>query len=66
MNAGEWERHPNGEELVQVVDGSTALHILTEDGPQSYPLNAGTVVIVPQGARRRFHSPEGIRGICNI
>ena len=27
---GAWERHPNGEELVQVVDGSTTLHIITE------------------------------------
>jgi hypothetical protein len=27
---GAWERHPNGDELVQVVDGSTTLHIITE------------------------------------
>ena len=43
---GAWERHPNGDELVQVVDGSTTLHIMTEDGPQSYALSAGMVVIV--------------------
>ena len=57
---GAWECHPNGEELVQVVDGSTTLHIMTEDGPQSYTLSAGMVVIVPQGAWHRFHSPEGV------
>jgi mannose-6-phosphate isomerase-like protein (cupin superfamily) len=57
---GAWERHPNGDELVQVVDGSTTLHIFTEDGPQSYALSAGMVVIVPQGAWHRFHSPEGV------
>src|SRR5215469_2987416 len=57
---GAWERHPNGDELVQVVDGSTTLHIITEDGPQSYTLNAGIVVIVPQGAWHRFHSQEGV------
>src|SRR6201993_4269093 len=57
---GAWERHPNGDELVQVVDGSTTLHIVTEDGPQSYALSAGMVVIVPQGAWHRFHSPEGV------
>jgi mannose-6-phosphate isomerase-like protein (cupin superfamily) len=57
---GAWERHPNGDELVQVVDGSTTLHIITEDGPQSHTLNAGMVVIVPQGAWHRFHSPEGV------
>jgi mannose-6-phosphate isomerase-like protein (cupin superfamily) len=57
---GAWERHPNGDELVQVVDGSTILHIMTEEGPQSYALSAGMVVIVPQGAWHRFHSPEGV------
>jgi mannose-6-phosphate isomerase-like protein (cupin superfamily) len=57
---GAWERHPNGDELVQVVDGSTTLHIMTEDGPQSHQLKAGMVVIVPQGAWHRFHSPEGV------
>ena len=57
---GAWERHPNGDELVQVVDGSTTLHIMTDDGPQSHTLRAGMVVIVPQGAWHRFHSPEGV------
>ena len=57
---GAWERHPNGEELVQVVDGSTTLHIMTEDGPQSHRLSAGMVVIVPQGAWHRFCSADGV------
>jgi len=57
---GAWERHPNGDELVQVVDGSTTLHIMTEAGPQSHKLSAGMIVIVPQGAWHRFHSPEGV------
>jgi quercetin dioxygenase-like cupin family protein len=57
---GAWERHPSGDELVQVVDGSTTLHIMTEDGPESHTLRAGMVVIVPQGAWHRFQSPEGV------
>jgi mannose-6-phosphate isomerase-like protein (cupin superfamily) len=57
---GAWERHPNGDELVQVVDGSTMLHIMTEHGPQSHQLSAGMVIIVPQGAWHRFNSPEGV------
>ena len=55
-----WERHPNGDELVQIVDGSAALHIMTEDGPKSYAVSAGMMVIVPQGTWHRFHSPEGV------
>src|SRR5215475_15256980 len=57
---GAWERHPNGDELVQIVDGSATLHIMTEDGPTPYAVNAGMMVIVPQGTWHRFHSPEGV------
>jgi len=32
---------PNGDEIVQVVDGATTLHIMAEDGPQSFVLKAG-------------------------
>jgi mannose-6-phosphate isomerase-like protein (cupin superfamily) len=55
-----WERHPNGDELVQIVDGSATLHIMTDDGPKSYAVRAGMMVIVPQGTWHRFHSPEGV------
>jgi mannose-6-phosphate isomerase-like protein (cupin superfamily) len=57
---GAWERHPNGDELVQIVEGSATLHIMTDDGPQSYAVSAGMTVIVPQGTWHRFHSPDGV------
>jgi len=57
---GAWERHPNGDELVQIVDGSATLHIMTEDGPKSYVVSAGMMVIVPQATWHRFHSLEGV------
>jgi mannose-6-phosphate isomerase-like protein (cupin superfamily) len=57
---GPWERHPNGDEIVQIVDGAVTFHIMTEDGPQAYPLAAGMVVIVPQGAWHRFAAPDGV------
>ena len=55
-----WERHPNGDEIVQIVDGATTLHIMTPDGPQSYALKAGMVAIVPQNSWHRFEAPEGV------
>ena len=60
--AGEspWERHPNGDEIVQIVDGATTLHVMTADGPQSFALKAGMVAIVPQGAWHRFEAPDGV------
>ena len=57
---GAWERHPNGDELVQIVEGSATLHTMTEDGPKSYAVSAGMIVIVPQGTWHRFHSPDGV------
>ena len=49
-----------GQELVQIVDGSATLHIVTDDGPKSYAVTAGMTIIVPQATWHRFHSPEGV------
>ena len=57
---GPWERHPNGDEIVQIVDGGVTFHIMTDDGPQLHALKAGMVVIVPQGAWHRFEAPDGV------
>src|SRR5438270_12176597 len=55
-----WERHPNGDEIVQIVEGATTLHIMTEDGPQSLSLKAGMMAIVPQNTWHRFEAPDGV------
>jgi mannose-6-phosphate isomerase-like protein (cupin superfamily) len=57
---GAWERHPNGDEIVQIVDGATTLHVMTEEGPQSLSLKAGMVAIVPQNTWHRFEAPDGV------
>jgi mannose-6-phosphate isomerase-like protein (cupin superfamily) len=58
--SGYWERHPNGDELVQIVEGAATLYLVTEDGPQSLVLSAGMLAIIPQGAWHRFESPDGV------
>jgi mannose-6-phosphate isomerase-like protein (cupin superfamily) len=59
--AGAWARHPDGDELVQVIEGSATLDIVTDDNPvQSIPVHAGMIAIVPRGAWHRFHYPDGI------
>jgi mannose-6-phosphate isomerase-like protein (cupin superfamily) len=55
-----WERHPNGDELVQIVDGSTTVDIMTDDGLQSFELTAGMTVVMPQNTWHRFHAPNGV------
>ena len=57
---GPWERHQNGDELVQIVEGATTMHLMTADGPQTLTLTAGMVVIVPQGTWHHFDAPDGV------
>ena len=55
-----WERHP-GDEIVQIVDGATTLHLITEQGERhSMTLNAGMLIVVPSGAWHQFEAPEGV------
>jgi mannose-6-phosphate isomerase-like protein (cupin superfamily) len=56
---GHWECHPKGDELVHVLDGAATLEIVGEDGPQSFAVSAGMVVVIPQGAWHRAHSADG-------
>jgi mannose-6-phosphate isomerase-like protein (cupin superfamily) len=55
-----WERHQKGDELVQVLDGTTTLTIMTDSGPQSFKLAAGMIIVVPQGHWHRFHSADQV------
>jgi quercetin dioxygenase-like cupin family protein len=55
-----WERHPRGDEIVQIVDGATTLHLMTADGKQSLALSAGMMVIVPQNTWHQFEAPDGV------
>ncbi len=56
----EWERHRQGDELVQVLDGETELTLLRDDGRQTMTLKAGMLTVVPQGCWHRFHAPHGV------
>src|ERR1043165_6902835 len=50
----DWERHRGGDELVQILDGATALTIIGPDGPQTHRLSKGMLIVVPQGCWHRF------------
>jgi mannose-6-phosphate isomerase-like protein (cupin superfamily) len=55
-----WERHRRGDELVQILDGAATLTIMTGDGPRSFALSAGMLIVVPQGHWHRFEAPDGV------
>ena len=59
-----WERHPDGEELVQVLEGTMALDTVTDDGPpRSFEVGAGMMVVVPKGAWHRARFSDGLTAI---
>ena len=56
-----WERHPKGDELVHILEGSTRFDIIIDDDMQSLDLVAGMLLVVPQGCWHRFESGKGVK-----
>lgn len=54
-----WERHPD-DELVHILEGATTLTIMTDTGPQQFPMTAGMLIVVPERHWHRFEAPEGV------
>jgi len=57
----EWERHANGDEMVQVIEGETSLVLLIDNEEVPNKIEAGELLIVPQGVWHRFESPKGVK-----
>ncbi len=55
-----WEKHANGDELVQILDGETTLTLLLEDGEKVLQMKAGVITVVPQNIWHRFNAPDGV------
>ena len=58
--SGVWERHPKGDEIVQIIDGTTTLHIVNDGRSEAVTLNAGAFVVIPHEAWHRFELAEGV------
>jgi quercetin dioxygenase-like cupin family protein len=48
-----WERHPDGDELLHVLDGDVDVTILADDGPVQVTVPAGSVLVCPRGLWHR-------------
>lgn len=60
IGSSTWERHPKGDEVVQILDGATLLDLETGTAIETLSLQAGGFVVVPQGAWHRFRSADGV------
>ena len=47
-----WERHPDDDGLLQVIEGSVDIEVLSEDGSDLVHIPAGSLFVVPRG---RWH-----------
>jgi len=56
-----WERHPKGDEIVQILEGSTRLDVIVGDEIESHHLTAGMLLVVPQGCWHQFISEDGVK-----
>ena len=56
-----WERHPKGDELVQILEGSTRFDIIVDDQLQSLELSRGMLLVVPRNCWHRFDSEHGVK-----
>jgi quercetin dioxygenase-like cupin family protein len=57
----EWERHPAGDEIVMIVDGTTTIFFLGGDTEQPAILRSGELVVVPKGTWHRFETPDAVK-----
>ena len=57
---GPWERHANGDEIVQIVSGTCTLTVLTDNDSRALDLKAGMLTVVPKGLWHRFEAPDGV------
>jgi mannose-6-phosphate isomerase-like protein (cupin superfamily) len=60
---GEWERHPNGDEIVFIVEGETTLVFLIDGREIRNPLRHGQLVVVPENTWHRFESPSAVKAL---
>ena len=56
----QWERHPNGDEIVQILDGSVTLTLKDGNKVETVDLKAGMLAIVPQNTWHQFNAPDGV------
>ena len=57
----QWERHPNGDEIVQILKGSVTLTLRDGAGTEEkLELKEGMMAIVPQNVWHQFNAPDGV------
>ena len=48
-----WERHPDGDEFLYIVDGEVEVVVLTDERPVETTVRVGSIFVVPRGCWHR-------------
>jgi mannose-6-phosphate isomerase-like protein (cupin superfamily) len=56
----EWERHPNGDEIVQILEGETTLVLLLNNQEVKRPIKKGQLMVVPVNVWHRFETAHNV------
>jgi len=55
-----WERHPDADELLYVLDGAVDITLLAADGAAQVSVAAGSAFVVPRGLWHRQLARKGV------
>jgi len=58
-----WERHPDGDELIVVLEGGGEITVLTETGPVTSELRPGQLFVCPKGLWHRAHAQPAMTAL---
>lgn len=56
-----WERHPDDDELLHVLEGEVVIRVMTEGGAVDTTVGVGAAFVVPKGLWHRHVVPERVK-----
>jgi mannose-6-phosphate isomerase-like protein (cupin superfamily) len=59
--SSEWERHPNGDEVVLVLEGSTTCVLHAGGKEEAVRLGPNELLVVPANTWHRFEASKGLK-----
>ena len=55
-----WERHPDGDELIHMLEGEAEVTLLTDKGKVQAAVPAGSVYVIPRGVWHRHSAKKPV------
>jgi len=59
--SSEWERHPNGDEVVMVLEGTTTVILLGQTKEERFFLAGQELIVIPAGVWHRFEGSDQLK-----